>query len=473
MAAFFFAIIPAVLAALPLFGGRFIPTHDGEYHIIRFWQFYKGLSGGNWFPRWAPDLNNGYGIPLFTFNYPFPNYIGSLFHFLGLSFVDSVKWTLASGYLLAVLFCFIWLKRQFDAKFAVFGTIVGAFVPYWFVDLYVRGSVGEVWALVWVFGVFAAIVYGSGFLLTITVTLLIVSHNILALIFVPVIFTYVVVYKRGLLRYVAFGIGAASYFWIPAIYEQRFITGISPVHVFDHFPAVHQLLIPSWGTGFRGAVGGGNEMSYQIGLIPIIVFLLAPKKKNIFFVLCFLFSVILMLPWTQYLWRVVPFVHFIQYPWRLLSIVVVVTPYLAASVVKRYRFGWIIAVCSILAVWGYIRPVTYEPRQDTHYFSQDNFSKGTSSLGNSFQTIWHADVESKATASGKFIVPIAYYPGWHVSVNQQSVEIVPSDTGLISYPAKEGSDVKVWFAATWWQQAAVLVSVLSLLLAFISFILKR
>ncbi|MEK7073761.1 MAG: hypothetical protein AAB960_00340, partial [Patescibacteria group bacterium] len=76
MTAFFLALIPAFAASLPLFGSRFIPTHDGEYHIIRFWQFFTGLASGQWFPRWAPDLNNGLGIPLFTFNYPFPSYIG-------------------------------------------------------------------------------------------------------------------------------------------------------------------------------------------------------------------------------------------------------------------------------------------------------------------------------------------------------------------------------------------------------------
>lgn len=468
MAAFLLAIIPALFAVLPLFGSRFIPTHDGEYHIIRFWQFYKGLSAGNWFPRWAPDLNNGYGIPLFTFNYPFPNYIGSLFHVLGLSFVDSVKWTLAAGYLLAIAFCFLWLKRYFDTKSAVVGTIVGMFVPYWFVDLYVRGSVGEVWALAWVFGAFASIAYGRGLWLTLTVALLIVSHNILALIFVPIILTYILIYKKGLLINALLGIGAASYFWIPALYEQRFITGISPVNVFDHFPAVYELLIPSWGTGFRGAVGGGNEMSYQIGIVPLLVFLLAPKKKNTFFVLCFLLSVCLMLPWSQILWRMIPFVHLIQYPWRLLSVVVVTVPVLAASVAKQLRFGWMFAILAVMVAFGYTRPVTYEPRNDAHYLTQESFTKGTSSLGNAFRTIWFQEQNLG------FTVPVAYYPGWNVSVDGKSVAVSPGLNGLILFQKPEGDhDIKIELKSTWWQITAWSISIVSLLLAFVSFILKK
>ena len=79
-----FILISAVLfAVLPLFLPGFIPTHDGEYHLIRFYEFEKMLRAGHWVPRWAPGLNSGYGIPLFNFFYPFPNYIGALFHSLG------------------------------------------------------------------------------------------------------------------------------------------------------------------------------------------------------------------------------------------------------------------------------------------------------------------------------------------------------------------------------------------------------
>src|SRR3989344_9391657 len=64
------------------------PTHDGEYHVMRFQQFYKVLSTGTIYPRWAPDFNNGFGIPLFNYVYPLPNYVASFFHFLGFSFID-------------------------------------------------------------------------------------------------------------------------------------------------------------------------------------------------------------------------------------------------------------------------------------------------------------------------------------------------------------------------------------------------
>ncbi len=96
-----FLLVVGLVSSLSLLNSGYIPTHDGEYHIIRFWQFYKMLSLGNWFPRWAPDLNSGYGIPLFNYVYPLPNYISAIFHFIGFSLTDSLKMVLFTGFILS------------------------------------------------------------------------------------------------------------------------------------------------------------------------------------------------------------------------------------------------------------------------------------------------------------------------------------------------------------------------------------
>jgi len=87
----------AFWVAWPLLRSGFIPTHDGEYHLIRFWQFDKNIRLGDFFPRWAPDLNAGFGSPLFNFFYPLPNYLGEFWYLLGFSFISSLKLVLASG----------------------------------------------------------------------------------------------------------------------------------------------------------------------------------------------------------------------------------------------------------------------------------------------------------------------------------------------------------------------------------------
>jgi len=511
MMAYLFALFFGIVAALPLFGSRFIPTHDGEYHIIRFWQFFTVLTSGVWFPRWAPNLNDGFGIPLFTFQYPFPNYVGSLFHLFGISFVDSVKWTLALGYLFALTGCFLWLQKLFGRRSAIIGTIVGAYVPYWFVDIYIRGSVGEVWAIAWVFAACAAMSYGKHAITAVAVGLLVLSHNIIALTITPLLVIYAFLYHRRFLTDILLGVGMAAYFWIPALYEQRYITGLSPVNIADHFPELWQLLVPSWGTGFRGQISGGNEMSYQIGVVPLILCAIvgyrAISKKytlhtiTIFALWTVTAAFVLMLPTSGAIWRVLPFVHFVQYPWRLLSVFVIMTPVFASELATSSRFGWVIAAVAVVLAFGYSRPVTYEPRTDEHYLSKDSFTKGTSSLGDSFGIGWFSGVSKGehrifsvssgavklleagpidysvrilASSSGTLTAPIAYYPGWQLNIDSRWESGRPDRDGLLTFSVPKGEKTAtIRLGLTPWQKIAWGVSILSLLASLVSSILKR
>ena len=270
-----FVLGAALIAVFGLFTRRFIPTHDGEYHIIRFWQFYKMLAAGYPIPRWAPDLNSGYGLPLFIFHYPFPNYIGSLFHLFGIGFVDAFKLTLAVGYISAILWCYVWLRSIHNKFVASCATIVFSFVPYWFVDIYVRGSVGEVWAISFVLLSLAAIERKWPILVSLGILGIIISHNITALFSMPILGMYIFWRRKEYIWHLLQGVGIASYFWIPALAESKFMTGLNSVNFADHFPDLYQLLVPSWGTGFSGRRVRFDQMSFQIGVVPILVYFMS------------------------------------------------------------------------------------------------------------------------------------------------------------------------------------------------------
>lgn len=84
-------IVIGFIPVIPLFHAGLPITHDGQDHVARIANFYASLSEGNIIPRWAENLNWGYGHPILMFLYPLPSYLASFFHFLGFSFVDSVK----------------------------------------------------------------------------------------------------------------------------------------------------------------------------------------------------------------------------------------------------------------------------------------------------------------------------------------------------------------------------------------------
>ena len=105
------------------------PTHDGEYHVIRFYEFDKVIRDGNWYPRWAPNLNNGYGVPLFNYVYPFPNYVSFILHMIGLSFIDSFKISMVIAGFIGSLFFYFWMKEFFNEKASVVASVFYTFSP--------------------------------------------------------------------------------------------------------------------------------------------------------------------------------------------------------------------------------------------------------------------------------------------------------------------------------------------------------
>lgn len=506
----------AVFAALPLFRPGFLPTHDGEYHLIRFHEFETMLKNGYWFPRWAPGLNSGYGVPLFNFHYPLPDYLGVLFHSLGFSLADSFKLVLATGYLSAVIFCFVWLSNKFSKSVAAAAAIVFAYVPYWFVELYVRGEVGEVLALAWFMLIFVGVEKKWFVVVALAYAALVLSHNILALMFTPVLLGYIFLTRPKYLSAIFIGLGISAYFWFPALAEQKYVTGLNNVNYQDYFPALYQLLVPSWGTGLSGTSSMGNEMSYQIGVMPLLIFFAGlmyglKERTEIKKILRYLLilaglSAFFILDYSLPVWSLFPFLPLVQYPWRILVMFVPITGFLAAYLFFRLSKMYIIWPVTLLAVilsYSYTRPAIYLPRTDTYYLTRTNFTDGTSSLGNSFSTIWTAWKQERpvkriefvkgtgqinkftekpleynfsvnTTDSGILRVNTLYYPGWKVLIDGKNQLISYKDDGLINFSILSGvHKIKTIFTETPLRAFTDVISILSLLSLFGWFILRK
>ncbi|MDP3941478.1 MAG: hypothetical protein Q8Q49_04185, partial [bacterium] len=142
----FYLILLIVISCLPLlsFLNPGLPdTHDGVDHVARIANFYQSFSEGNLLPRWAGNLNWGYGHPVLMFLYPLPSYLASMFHFLGASFVDSTKLVFVFSFLASGVGMFLWLTSFTNRRAAFLGALAYSFGPYRFVDMYVRGAIGE------------------------------------------------------------------------------------------------------------------------------------------------------------------------------------------------------------------------------------------------------------------------------------------------------------------------------------------
>ncbi len=134
----FFPLLLLFLSIIPLvdlFHPGLPITHDGQDHVARIANFYTNLQEGNIVPRWAGNLNWGYGHPILMFLYPLPSYIASLTHLVGFSFVDSVKIVFGASFVLSSLFMYLWLSDFMTKEAALGGGLLYIFAPYRFVDL--------------------------------------------------------------------------------------------------------------------------------------------------------------------------------------------------------------------------------------------------------------------------------------------------------------------------------------------------
>src|SRR3989338_3438890 len=129
-------IFLGIIPLLDLFHPGLPLTHDGQDHVARIANFYQSLSEGNIVPRWAGNLNCGYGHPILMFLYPLPSYISSLFHVLGFSLIDSVKLVYGLTYILSGIAMYLWVKEFLSREAGFVAAILYMFAPYRFVELY-------------------------------------------------------------------------------------------------------------------------------------------------------------------------------------------------------------------------------------------------------------------------------------------------------------------------------------------------
>jgi len=336
----------------------------------------KILREGQFPPRWVGDLNYGYGYPVFLFNYPFPSAFASGIHWFGFSYIWSVKITFLLSMILSAFFAFIFFSYLFKSRYAGFvGGLFYLYAPIRFVNVYVSADFGNAvafvfaplvfWAIVKVYreDVDRKIIFGG-----ISLALLILSHNIMAVMFLPVIGFFALflfikkprfVYAKYTLFIFGLGLGLSAFFLIPAVIEKSLIRyddvllGVWS----SHFPTFWQLLRSHWGYGFSHPGMLEDDMSFQIGLAHIfvvlvsiifIVFRFIKYRKvdfiSLFFICVFFLSVFLMLEVSEVFWKTVPFLPYLQYPWRLLAVSVFAASLLAAYVVAKSKNNLILVM---------------------------------------------------------------------------------------------------------------------------------
>jgi len=408
--------IPAFIDTISV---GYYPMHD-DLQPMRQLVMDKCFRDGQIPCRWSEDLGFGFGYPLFNFYPPLPYYIGQVIHWIGFSFIDTVKVLVVLNFLTSGFLMYL-LAKEFWGKWGgLISAVFYVYAPYHAVDIYVRAAMNEAWALA-----FFPLVFWSIYKLIITnkwifvpvvsisVALVMLSHNPILLIFSTFAifwtFFWLIIEKgwRVLPKLLVSGIwalGLAAFFTLPVIFEQKYVHVESLVigyfNFLAHFTTLDQLFISRfWGYG-ASLFGPVDDLSFQVGHIHWIISLVSllvalailRKKQTLSILIVLMFSLTAFYTFmshqqASFIWERISILQYLQFPWRFLTLTIFGTSFLAGSIMllspaiggsnKLKLFKWIPAfagtILILVTIFFYKDYFKWEKHwnwvDDTHKFS--------------------------------------------------------------------------------------------------------
>lgn len=445
----------------------FYTSHDGFTHTARIAAYYQTLADGQFPPRWAGSFNGQLGSPIFVYSYPLVYFLGALLHSGGISYESAFRAVMIAGYLLSGIGAYFWLSRKFSRPAGLVGAIFYLWVPYHFLNVYVRAAVAENLAYAFLPFAFLAMeeIYRSArlklwfFVLVFSVTATLLSHNLVSAIAIPIFVCWSIIWgwkKPDKNRWLANVLGLvvpfflAAFIYVPDIFERNFIRFDQGISYFaDHFVSFWQLLRSPWGYGFDLPGTVNDAMSFQIGLahllvvglVVILIFYKVIKDKKflirkenseaIFLIGLFVMLLLLMIEHSlsRTLWQTLPVVKtIVDFPWRLLGLVTVIIAYFAGYLVWRLRSSPLVAIILLAAVLvanrNFLRINEAVSFGDAAY---ENYTGTSTAASSEYTPVWHRGLQ----------FPVATpRVDW---VNPTGVKILASRTDLLEFAVASGS----------------------------------
>lgn len=492
-------ILISLLPCISLLRPGAYESGDFDIHIVRSMDFFKNLMEGNLMPSWAPRLNAGYGYPLFTFNYTLPYYIISLIHFLGLSFVSSLKGFIFLNFIGSAIFSYKFGLSKFKNEISAFAVgVFFVFFPYHLVSTHFKVTIGEVLAYTLIPLLFLTL---DKFIKTKKIYFLIatsfalgliaLSHIYIAIILIPIVLLYSIFYLGVGIKQIIYSVFIALiaalislYQWAPTlIYKSILYTTYHPMNISTVFsPSILELLYSPWRYGllFQGPRG---EISYLIGYIQIFVicsmiFLsfkrkLKQKREIIFWLIVLIVLVFLTIPQSKFIWQYLQPLSSAGSQ-RLLILIGFVTTLFAGYFAKSIKNKAIIYLIIFIAIsgtalnWGQRRVIPEigdtqltkdlslsTSNGEAHFYAATIYqnpknlwlSKIPTSHIQPNKDIRYTEVSRtsiehlyKVKVTSKTIVKenTLYFPGWKVLANGKELSVTPDNNGVISFNLLKG-----------------------------------
>jgi hypothetical protein len=374
----------ALLVIAPFFWLGNASGHDIAFHASSWLDVAGQWREGIIFPRWTEWANHGFGEPRFIFYPPLSWMLGA-----ALSFVAPLK--AVPGVFIVVVqvmagLCSFALARRFlPERAALFGAACYAANPYALLIVYMRSDFAELLACALMPLVVLAAVQLCGLaedrrgsppramaffaVAFAAVWLSNAPAGVMASYGAAMLFAWAALGEQSLRPLwrgaggLALGFGLASFYLVPAAYEQRWVniaqalsSGLQPsdnfLYTMTNDPehnlfnwmasSVAILLLVMTGiAGIAAHRGTAQERERD-----------ATRKLWRALLLLSVAATMLMLRLSTIFWEHLPKLRFVQFPWRWMAILAVPYAYFLAAAMGRRRMGWIWGVLALVVAGG-------------------------------------------------------------------------------------------------------------------------
>ena len=497
--------------------------HDVAFHMASWLDAAGQWKQGTIFPRWTEWANFGFGEPRFIFYPPLSWLFGAL---LGTIFPWSSVAVVFIGCVqtFAGLSAYALFRRIADSRFARLLAAAGfAANPYSLLIIYMRSDFAELLAI----AIFPLLMLATLRLIGLVrggeggryskivsfaipfcaVWLCNAPAGVIATYSVAFTFLVAAVRQRSVAILtdsacgMGLGFGLASFYLIPAVYEQRWVQisaalygGLTPADNFlyaktsdvehDAFNRIasHMASLLILWTVFAAVAAWRGGSHRTAGTLKSEVFVAMLALSTV--------AIVLMLPITNIFWRYLPELRFVQFPWRWMSIVALGAILFTAES-ARGHLRWMWMLLAALAIFGSAHYLVkhawwdtedmpalqaaiqdgsgfegtdeYDAAGDDHgdlpqklpraFLASDAGKPGAGSNAKIVIEQWTAEHRSVRVITAKpdrVELRLLNYPAWRVTVNGSAVSLRhPEGTGQMIVPVSAGeSELRADFTRT-------------------------
>lgn len=492
--------------SLPIVWPLFMPgyfSHHDDLQVMRIFEMRKCFEDLQIPCRWVSDMGYGNGYPLFNYYNPFIYYIGGILsYFLG--YIGSAKALFFIAALLGGISMYYLGKEIFGKEAGFIAAILYQFAPYKALDLYVRGALAESFAIslvpvcfLFAFKLIREFKVQSLVILTISLAILLTSHNIMTIFFIPTLILFCVFwiyFEKSklilpLILSLSLGFGLSAFFTIPSFFEKDLVQ-IENLTRLDldfraHFVTINQLFFDRfWGWG-SSSPGSDDTISFQIGwphwwivIASIIAMVIYFKARNSKYALLILLTFIIAIFMTHirsaFIWEKFTLLRFVQFPWRFLAVAVfsasLLGGFLVSSISAKYQkyLMVLIVILTVVLNFNFFKPDKFYPNlSDQQKLSGQLWDQQQKAaildylpqtalkpqeVAPSLPTIisGKANIEGFKNRSNRFEfnidvieaakieVPVFDFPNWQVRVNDSLVAHTQGTIGRIAFSLDKG-----------------------------------